>query len=110
MEEKEEEEEVIYLPVPHNIYFAPQKIIYICTPLLFPVEHMATNAQIRKDIQKAILDSAPAMPEMETLMPYLALQVGWRRETVIKILKDMVDAKVIEIKNGLITEPKKSGA
>tara|TARA_Y100000310_G_scaffold339157_1_gene430976 strand:- start:5856 stop:6080 length:225 start_codon:yes stop_codon:yes gene_type:complete len=68
---------------------------------------MPTNAQIRKDIQKAILEAAPAMPEMTNLMAEIALSVGWRSETITSILKDMTTAGHIEIKEGLILVPKK---
>jgi len=66
---------------------------------------MPTNQQIRIDINKSILEAAPGMPEKKTLMAQLALEFGWRSETITDILGDLIAAKRVEVKNGLIVEP-----
>ena len=67
---------------------------------------MATNIQIRKELYQAILTASSSLMEADVLVARLALEVGWPTEKVKTILKDMLDAKVVEIRGGLICEPK----
>lgn len=67
---------------------------------------MATNMQIRKELYQAVLTAAGSLMESDVLIARLALEVGWPQEKVKGIVDDMVDAQLIEIRGGLICEPK----
>ena len=69
---------------------------------------MVSNVNLKREIRSRIERAAPELPEAKALCARLALEYGWRSQTIMQIVYDMdnSDNGFIKLTDGIISPRK----
>jgi len=70
---------------------------------------MTSPTNFKREIKAAILAAVArdGRAVLDVLVASLELETGFKRETIMKIIKNMEIIELINIENGIVTAPKK---